>query len=327
MKGGRPLRFLAVMLGGWTTLRIALLWPAIDSVPTLIDAVVPRAQAQAFFAQAPRRRMAVVTVARGRAMAVRAPAANPPTGSTPPSAAPVAPAPPPGMAAMRRTLPVQPPPLAPAPLAVAPSRLAGSIWAIARGGGAGVQPGGQLGGSQAGARLTYALGTGRRVALAARVSTPASGPGAELAFGIDWQPGAMPVHLIVEHRIALNGGRDGPAALVVGGIDPVAVGAGFRLEAYAQAGAVHHRRTEPFADGALRVTRPIATIGRTRIDLGAGAWGGAQRGAARLDLGPTLALAIPVADRRVRVTVDWRQRIAGHAAPGSGPALSIGSDF
>ncbi len=176
-------------------------------------------------------------------------------------------------------------------------------------------------------RLTYALGAARRVALATRVSAPATGRGAELALGIDWQPGATPIHLIVEHRIALDGGRGGPAALVMGGINPVAIGGGFRLEAYAQAGVIRRARTEPFADGALRIARPVTTIGRMRIDLGVGGWGGVQRGATRLDVGPTLAVAIPVMDRTMRVTLDWRQRIAGQAAPGSGPALSIGSNF
>ncbi len=320
MKGGRPLRFLAVTLGGWTTLRIALLWPTIDSVPTLIDAVVPRAQAQAFFAQAPARTTKVATAQRAM------PARPAPPSVTPTTPLPViipSTAPPPS----RPIDPVQSPPLAPPPLAAAPSRWAGSVWGIARSGGTGVQPGGQIGGSQGGIRLTYALGEERRVALAARVSTPTAGPGAELALGIDWQPGAAPVHLIAEHRIALDGGRGGPAVLLVGGIDPVAIGGRFRLEAYAQAGAIRRDRIEPFADGALRVTRPAATIGRMRIDLGAGTWGGAQRGAARLDIGPTLAVAIPVSDRTMRLTLDWRYRIAGRAAPGSGPALSIGSDF
>ncbi len=113
----------------------------------------------------------------------------------------------------------------------------------------------------------------------------------------------------------------------MGGIDPVAIGGGFRLEAYAQGGVVRRTRTEPFADGALRIAQPVTTIGRMRIDLGVGGWGGVQRGAARLDVGPTLAVAIPMTDRTMRVTLDWRQRIAGQAAPGSGPALSIGSDF
>jgi hypothetical protein len=322
VRGGRPLRFLAILLGGWTTLRIALLWPTIDSVPALIDAVVPRAEAKAFFARAPHASVAIEKRKPARQPSIPAPTPSPAVISPPPIIDPPSErADPP---AIDR---VQPPPLAPAPLATAPSRWAGSVWGIARAGETGIQPGGQLGGSQAGARLTYALGDVRRVALSARVSAPATGRGAELALGIDWQPGKVPVHLIVEHRLALDGGRGGPAALVVGGIDPVAIGAGFRLEAYAQVGAIHRTRIEPFADGALRITRPVATIGRTRIDLGAGSWGGAQRGAARLDIGPTLALAIPVADRSVRLTLDWRHRIAGRAAPGSGPALSIGSDF
>jgi hypothetical protein len=324
MRGGRPLRFLAVLLGGWTTLRIALLWPAIDSVPTLIDAVVPRVAAQAFSAQAPvRRHVAAVVAPRRASMASPAPI----TTDTPLVSVAVRPAPAAKTGPQPPTLPIQPPPLRPAPLATVPSRWAGSVWGIARGGGASVQPGGQLGGSQAGARLTYALGERRRLALAARVSAPRTGRGAELALGIDWQPGAAPVHLIAEHRIALDGGRGGPAALVVGGIDPVAILAGFRLEAYAQGGAVARDRVEPFADGAARIARPVGTIGRVRIDVGAGAWGGAQRGATRLDIGPMVALAIPVAERAVRLTIDWRQRVAGGAAPGSGPALSIGSDF
>jgi len=323
VKGGRPLRFLAVTLGGWTTLRIALLWPTIDSVPTLIDAVVPRTQAQAFFAEAPHR---AARVGSHRPVP-QAPVSLPVAGDRATTALPptvVAVTVPPSPRQVDR---VQPPPLAPAPLATGPSRWAGSVWGIARGGGTSVQPGGQLGGSQAGVRLTYGLGAARRVALAARVSAPSTGRGAELALGIDWQPGAAPIHLIVEHRIALDGGRGGPAALAVGGIDPVAIGGGFRLEAYAQGGVVRRTRTEPFADGALRIAQPVTTIGRMRIDLGVGGWGGVQRGAARLDVGPTLAVAIPMTDRTMRVTLDWRQRIAGQAAPGSGPALSIGSDF
>lgn len=59
MNGGRPLRFLAVTLGGWTIVRAALLWPTIDSVPTLIDAMIPPAAAEAFFAKAPPRRPVV----------------------------------------------------------------------------------------------------------------------------------------------------------------------------------------------------------------------------------------------------------------------------
>ena len=72
---------------------------------------------------------------------------------------------------------------------------------------------------------------------------------------------------------------------------------------------------------------PAAGPSRFRIDFGAGIWGSAQRGAARLDIGPTIGVAVPIARRAIRLSADWRERIAGDARPGSGPAFTIGSDF
>jgi hypothetical protein len=165
------------------------------------------------------------------------------------------------------------------------------------------------------------------VALAARIAAPLRGRGAEVGLGLDWQPTALPLHLIAEQRVPIGRGRGGPALMIVGGVDPRPLVAGFRLEAYGQAGAIARGGVERFADGAVRVTRPVATVGAIRIDLGLGGWGGAQRGVSRLDVGPGVALLLPVERRAVRVTLDWRQRIAGNARPGSGPALSIGGDF
>jgi hypothetical protein len=44
-------------------------------------------------------------------------------------------------------------------------------------------------------------------------------------------------------------------------------------------------------------------------------------------VGPRLSIRLPGAARNLRVTADWRVRVAGDAAPGSGPALTIGGDF
>ena len=65
------------------------------------------------------------------------------------------------------------------------------------------------------------------------------------------------------------------------------------------------------------------------VDLlaGAGVWGAAQPGAARLDVGPHIALRIPAAGTSIAIAADWRFRIAGDARPGSGPTLTIASDF
>ncbi|MBB4152283.1 hypothetical protein GGQ80_000159 [Sphingomonas jinjuensis] len=327
MTGGRPLRFLAIVLLGWTSLRAVALWPegeppgpaalvgVAEAVPVerplrprpgrvVAVQVVP---APVRLGHAPRHRLPIVPRA---ASPTAVPAAgSPPLGGHVPAA------------------PAIPPPVAPPPLALPPKRWAVSAWAIARGGNASALLGGQLGASQTGLRATYMIDRRRRLALSARLAAPLSGRGREAGLGIDWQPTALPLHVIAEQRIALDGGRSGPALLVVGGIAPTRVAGPIELEGYAQGGAVARGRVEPFADGSARLTLPLVERAGWRLDIGAGAWAGGQRGAARADIGPTLGLAVPVAGRRLRLTADWRERVAGRARPGSGPALSLGTDF
>lgn len=208
-----------------------------------------------------------------------------------------------------------------------------SAWTVARAGieqgsaPAGGQPGSQLGGSQAGVRLVRTLDRRGRVALAGRVTTPL-GPGLrEASVGLEWQPTRLPIKLVAENRFALGRGQGGPGLAVIGGFGPIAVGHGLHAEAYGQAGAIRRARIEPYADGAMRVTHGIARLGRMEVGLGAGAWGGAQRGAARFDLGPGVTFAVPVGRAALRLTLDWRERVVGRARPGAGPALTLGTDF
>jgi hypothetical protein len=189
-------------------------------------------------------------------------------------------------------------------------------------GAAPLAPGGTLGGSQAGARIAYTLGGG--VSLGVRGYVPLRHPaGAELAAGIDWQPfAALPVHVLAERRQRL--GRDGRSAFALtfyGGASK-SLGQRFRLDAYGQAGMVGLRSRDLFADGALRLSRRAGPV-----ELGAGAWGAAQPGAARLDVGPSLAWRLPVPRAELRLQADWRFRLAGGAAPGSGPALTLAVGF
>ncbi|MEI5687715.1 hypothetical protein [Sphingomonas kyungheensis] len=210
---------------------------------------------------------------------------------------------------------------------VAAARWSGSAWLVVRDGASLGLANGQLGASQAGVRITYALTGTRRLAAAARVSAPRTGVGRELAVGLDWQPTRAPVHVIAEERVALDEGTSGPMIGVIGGFGPAAIAGRWTAEAYAQAGGVARRGGGLFADGAIRVTRPLARTGRRAIDAGVGAWGGMQPGVSRLDVGPSVGLALPVGGHALRLAVDWRQRVGGAASPASGLAISLGGNL
>ncbi|MDT8759291.1 hypothetical protein MZO42_11335 [Sphingomonas psychrotolerans] len=222
-----------------------------------------------------------------------------------------------------------PPPLRvqPETLSALPSRWSASGWLVARAGtGIGAAPGAsQLGGSQAGLRIAWLAWPRQRLAVVGRAVTPLRGKGAEASLGLEWQPTDTPVRLVAEQRFGLDGTRGGPGLGVIAGFDTVA--AGFRLESYSQAGVIRRSRAETYADGAIRATRPVAETGPLRLALGAGVWGAVQRDAARFDLGPSATLALPLGKQNVRLALDWRQRVAGDARPGSGLALTLGSDF
>ena len=181
---------------------------------------------------------------------------------------------------------------------------------------------GQLGGSQAGARLAYMLVARHRLAAVARIAAPLKGRGAEASVGLEWQPTSLPIRLVAERRFGIDGVRGGFGVGAITGID-AQLPAGFSLEGYGQAGAIRRSRTEPYADGALRIGHGVASAAGLQLSLGAGMWGAAQRDAARLDLGPSASLSW----HQLRLSLDWRQRVAGDARPGSGPALSLGTDF
>lgn len=333
---GRPIRFLALVGFGWVGIRIILLWSQTGSLPEAIRRAVPFASPtipRALAAPAQMRPVSAVRAAHIPAVGAHQPPprARPPMIATDPERVQMAllalvqygaPAFT-GVATVRLPAAAQPEHLPPSP-----SRWSASAWLVARpGAGLGAAPGAsQLGGGQAGLRIAYMLLPERRVAAVARVVAPLRGKGAEASIGLEWQPTRAPVRLVVEQRFGLDGTQGGPGIGVVTGFDG-SVASGFRLESYGQAGMLRRNRTEPYADGAVRAMRTLAEGGGIRLGLGGGAWGAAQRDAARLDLGPSATLALPLGQQNVRLALDWRQRVAGDARPGSGLALTLGSDF
>lgn len=218
-------------------------------------------------------------------------------------------------------------PAAPAPM-VEPGRLDRlqlSAWALLRdrpGTGA-LASGGTLGGSQAGARLTYAFD--RRIAVSLRSSSPVGGSrGGEVAAGLRLMPfPAVPVSITAERRQAIgrfSTGRSDFALFAEGGLYGRPLGWNLFLDGYAQAGIVGAATRDLFADGGFAVSRPL--LGR--FSAGLGAWGGYQPGLYRVDAGPRVSMRVRP---NVSVHLDWRQRLAGAAEPASGPALTLGANF
>lgn len=318
---GRPLRFLGATLALWTMGRVAFLLPSepgvdVASVTPVAIAATPTATVTPV-KPAPARLLStpVHPIRQTAAMPLAAPHA--PDSAMPPRDATISD----GVMPSPRPLPVIPAmPSVPGPA----DPWSASFWAVARQGGGALLPGGQLGGTQAGVRILRRLDRRGDLSASLRLSAPSQGLGREMAVGLDWKPvRRLPARLIVEERIPLDSGPGGTALLAVAGYGPRDLAPGLTVSAYAQGGVVARGTVEPFADGAARVSTPLTPA----IDLGLGIWGGAQRDAQRLDVGPTLGIALPVAERRVRLSLDWRQRVAGRAAPNSGPALTIAGDF
>jgi|GEM_PF-4796269 len=191
---------------------------------------------------------------------------------------------------------------------------------------------GELGGSQAGVRARYRMmrGAGVEAAFAARLSRPIErGNGAEAAIGITLTPSELiPIELTAERRIGLdNGGRDAWSLGIAGGVYREPLPLGLELDGYAQAGIVGARRRDLYGDAALIVSNPIPLSERSTLSLGGGIWAGAQPGVSRVDIGPEASVRLPAGDGGIRLSVSWRQRVAGSAVPGSGPVLALGTDF
>jgi hypothetical protein len=328
----RPLRALGVLLGGWTAARVVALWPvagaaveapSIDAAwaaPALPVVAIPLDNNVPLFAARPlsARGMKVLRQAHGAAAAV------------PVMALAVTPSEPEQRSTSCRVSKTDAPTDVSAPglLAAGPrNRLSGSAWALMRGDGApSLASGGQLGGSQIGMRLFYTPGP-EAIAITARISTPLVQPGGrEAAIGVALR--GRNVGLIVEQRLLLDkGGRSAPAIFAYGGASDVKVGGGVMLDGYVQAGVVGVKDPAAFVDGAVRIERPILTSENASLSVGVGAWGGAQTGATRIDVGPQIVAHIAVAETNLRVSAEWRQRVAGDAVPASGPSITVGFDF
>ena len=240
--------------------------------------------------------------------------------------------------------PARPAPTIYLPSQADPIRWSADGWLLLRPGGNGfnlpgaglpgaVIPVGFYGGSQAGLVLRYRLApsSALRPAIYLRASSGIEHPrGEELAAGFSLRPiPRLPVALLIEGRATrtLTGTIVRPAAALVSELPPARLLLGIRGEAYVQAGYVGGRDGTAFVDGQARAEHALISAGGFNLRAGGGVWGGAQRGARRLDVGPTATLSLRLGPVGTRVSADYRFRIAGAAAPGSGPVVTLSAGF
>lgn len=217
----------------------------------------------------------------------------------------------------------------------------GDAWLLLRSGSIVAASGAALpayGASQAGAVLRYRLDPGgdRRLnlylrATGALVTVPGGAHEEDAAIGVSARVvPSLPVVLAAEERVSRfdDGSTHArPAAMAITEVPPVALPLGWRADLYAAGGYVGGAAATGFADGQLHLDHAVDHLGTARLRLGAGAWGGGQQGVARFDVGPSASLAIPDGRAVLRLRLDWRWRVAGNAAPASGPALTLAAGF
>ncbi|WP_264423975.1 hypothetical protein [Novosphingobium sp. KCTC 2891] len=224
------------------------------------------------------------------------------------------------------------------PSAAGASRWSGDGWLyLRRGHGAPALGtlGPTYGASQFGAVLRYALAPGPRARAFGylRVAGAMDAPFRDrhLALGLGLRPVRhLPVAVLMEARVQ-QGGRDThvrPAVALVSEVQPLALPLGAEAEIYGQGGWVGGRDATAFFDLQAVADRSVL---RPSIDadlrLGAGVWSGGQKGAVRLDAGPRVSLRTAIGGVPARLALDWRFRVAGDAAPRSGPALTVSAGF
>lgn len=194
-------------------------------------------------------------------------------------------------------------------------------------------PGGQYGGSQSGFIVTWDILPPRRGQERPRLALLARGAIAhgdrsdrEFAAGVRWHPlPRLPLSLSFERRFRPER-ADANAAYVAGGTS-LALPRAFRMDGYAQAGFVSGPSAGPFFDMSMLADRKITGVAGGTVRAGAGLWGGGQSGTFRIDIGPAVRTDIAIAKARLRLSADWRIRIAGEAAPASGPAMTLSTSF
>lgn len=331
-----PFRFLAFIAGGWVVIRVSgalLLSPAPEenvlnpgvsrpATPVLADDVRPGEPILSARLDPPGRIRAILLEAPSEPFLQDRARRSDPRPIVRGGVAPSVPASPPE--ARIPLVPMQEPGAGQRLGTRQQRRWSADMWALAREARTSALISPALGGSQMGGRIRYRLDTSGKWHATARLYLPSDVSAADAALGVEWRPArSIPAGILLERRQALGAaGRSAFSMTGYGGITRTHGSATF--EAYAQAGIVGFRELDPFVEGSAVLGMNLR--GQAGVRIGSGIWGAAQPGAARLDVGPSIAVR-PRTETPLTISLDWRYRVAGNAAPRSAPVITLSAGF
>ena len=221
-------------------------------------------------------------------------------------------------------------------------RWSGQAFALLREAGVdpatGIATGPLLGASQSGFAIAYTPNplARRPLAATARVNAATDAQGrtdprtVQAAFGVRWQatPG---IALSAERLVSLGElARDDWLLRLSGGANRRLRAAGVRVDADAYGEASLLGNGDVVAAGQARALVPLSE-NRLSLSAGLGSWGSIQKTGAgtlgRLDLGPSALVRLGEGRFGLELQADYRQRLAGNAEPGSGPTVTLSTNF
>lgn len=202
----------------------------------------------------------------------------------------------------------------------------------------GIATGPLLGASQSGLAIAYTPSplTRRPLSVTARVNAATDARGrtdprtVQAAFGVRWQ--ATPGLALSAERLVSMGDLavDDWLVRLSGGTSRTLTARGLKLNADAYGEASLLGNGDIVAAGQTRVLAPL-TQSRVALAAGLGSWGSVQKSGAgtigRLDVGPSAVMRLSEGRFGLELQADYRQRIAGTAEPGSGPTVTLSTNF
>jgi hypothetical protein len=202
----------------------------------------------------------------------------------------------------------------------------------------GIATGPLLGTSQSGFAVAYAPNplARRPLALTARVNAATDANGrtdnrtAQAAFGVRWQ--ATPAVALSGERLVSLGefARDDWLVRLSAGTSRSFRPRGLAVngDAYGEVSLLGNG--DVVGAGQLRGLTPVLAK-PVSLSAGLGAWGSVQKAGpetiGRLDLGPSAVVRLGQGRFGFEIAADYRQRLAGNAEPGSGPTLTLSTNF